>query len=243
MTRIGIVSDIHGNLPALEAVIALLLKEGVDITVSCGDLVGYGPWPGEVVSKVRDLRIVGVQGNHDAAVCGALPVDHFNAAARSAIGWIRSQLSEDEIGYLAGLPQTRIVEGMEVVHGSPRGPLWEYILDPWTAGESFRLLETDICLFGHSHIQGGFTAGGSGVETIDPRKGWIELLPGDRYLVNPGSVGQPRDGDPRAACAIIDLEKNKVFYHRVPYDISATQREIIRVGLPRELADRLSMGR
>jgi len=241
MTRVGVVSDIHGNLPALEAVIAALRKEKVDRIVSCGDLVGYGPWPREVISRVRELGVTGVQGNHDAAVCGVLPADHFTAAARRAIDWIRDLLGRDELEYLAGLPQTRTVEGMSVVHGSLRGPLWEYILDPWTAGESLRLLETQIGLFGHSHIQGGFADGG--VEPIDPRRGEMDLLPGVRYLINPGSVGQPRDGDPRAAYAIVDLEKKNVIYRRVPYDISATQREIRRVGLPRDLADRLSLGR
>ncbi len=243
MTRVGLVSDIHGNLPALDAVIAALRREKVDRIVSCGDLVGYGPWPREVISRIQGLGVTGVQGNHDAAACGALPADHFTAAARRAIDWIRTRLDRDELGYLAGLPQTRTVEGMSVVHGSLRGPLWEYILDPWTAGESFRLLETQIGLFGHSHIQGGFIDGGGGVEPIDPRRGEVDLLPGVRYLINPGSVGQPRDGDPRAAYAIIDLDEEMIIYRRVPYDISATQREIRRVGLPRELADRLSLGR
>ncbi len=243
MTRIGVISDIHGNLPALDTVLTALRADKVDSIVSCGDLVGYGPWPGEVIARVRALTVPSVQGNHDAAVCGALPTNHFTAAAREAIDWIRARLTPEDVGFLARLPHTMTVAGMTVVHGSLRGPLWEYILDPWTAGESFRLLETDVGLFGHSHIQGGFVASGDKVELIDPRRGEIELLPGLRYLINPGSVGQPRDGDPRAAYAIVDLDQKKVIYRRVSYDITAIQREIRRVGLPRELADRLSVGR
>ncbi|MCD6141828.1 metallophosphoesterase [Candidatus Acetothermia bacterium] len=242
MTRIGIISDIHGNLPALEAVLSALNAEGAETVIFCGDLVGYGPWPGEVIARMQGSSI-GVQGNHDAAACGALPTNHFTPAARAAIDWIRSRLSAADIAYLSSLPLTREVEGMTVVHGSPRGPLWEYILDPWTAAESLSLLSTDINLFGHSHIQGGFVADGEKVEPIDPRAGTIELVPGLRYLINPGSVGQPRDGDPRAAYAILDLKQGTIAYHRISYDISAVQREIIRVGLPRELADRLSVGR
>lgn len=243
MTRIGVISDIHGNLPALDAVLAALQADGVNQIVSCGDIVGYGPWPGEVIARVRAGSIPSVQGNHDAAVCGVLPTDHFTAAARVAIEWINARLMQDDVAFLARLPQTVTIAGMTSVHGSLRGPLWEYILDPWTAGESFRLLTTAIGLFGHSHIQGGFAAAGAQVKPIDPRMGELKLISGVRYLINPGSVGQPRDGDPRAAYAIVDLDKNKVIYRRVAYDIAATQQEINRVGLPRELADRLSVGR
>ncbi len=243
MTRIGVISDVHGNLPALDTVLAALHAAGVDQIVSCGDLVGYGPWPREVIARVRALNITSVQGNHDAAAGGVLPTDHFTAAARAAIEWIKARLTPADIAFLAALPLTTVVAGMTVVHGSLRGPLWEYILDSWTAGESFRRLETDVGLFGHSHIQGGFAAAGNKVDTIDPRVGEVDLIPGVRYLINPGSVGQPRDGDPRAAYAIIDLDNRKVIYRRITYDIATTQREINRVGLPRELADRLSVGR
>jgi len=243
MTRIGLISDIHGNLPALERVVAALKQEGVDGVISCGDLVGYGPWPREVIELVRRLGWKSVQGNHDAATCGTLPTGHFNYLARRAIEWGQARLSPDDVSFLAGLPQTVTVEGMTVVHGSLRGPLWEYILDSWTAGESFRRLAGKIALFGHSHIQGGFVEESGKVRPIDPRIEELPLRPENRYLINPGSVGQPRDGDPRAAYAIIDLEERKVIYRRISYDISATQREIERVGLPPELGERLSIGR
>ncbi len=243
MTRIGVIADVHGNLPALDTVLAALNAVGVDQIVSCGDIVGYGPWPREVIARLRAVNVPSVQGNHDAAAGGVLPTDHFTAAARAAIDWIKARLTPEDGAFLAALPLTTVIAGMTVVHGSMRGPLWEYILDSWTAGESFRRLETDIGLFGHSHIQGGFTAAGSKVDTIDPRTGEIDIIPGMRYLINPGSVGQPRDGDPRAAYAIIDLDVPKVSYRRIAYDITTTQREINRVGLPRELADRLSVGR
>lgn len=243
MSHIGVLSDIHGNLPALEAVLTAFEEEEVERIVCCGDLVGYGPWPGAVIACLHEIEALSIQGNHDAAACGRLPLDYFNRAARFAIEWTRSTLSSEEVAYLEGLPPSHTEDGLVMVHGSLRGPLWEYILDRFAAGESFALLDRPLGLFGHSHIQGGFALLEEGIVTIDPTEGEVDLRPGARYLINPGSVGQPRDGDPRAAYALMDLNRGKFLFKRVPYDIEVMMREVLRAGLPRELAERLRMGR
>jgi predicted phosphodiesterase len=243
MTRIGVLSDIHGNLPALEVVLAALAVEGVDRIVCCGDLVGYGPCPGGVIDRLREVGALCVQGNHDATTAEAFPLDWFNTAAGAVIEWTRSVLSQGQIAYLKGLPQTHTEERFVLVHGSLRGPLWEYMRNAFVAGESFPLFDRPLGLFGHSHIQGGFIQEGERVSSLDPTDGTIDLLPGARYLINPGSVGQPRDGDPRAAYAIVDLQEGRVRFKRVRYDVDLVTREIRRAGLPREFAERLAIGR
>ena len=243
MSRIGVVSDIHGNLPALEAVLTALGKEGVRRILCCGDLVGYGPWPGPVLARLREFGVLCIQGNHDAAVCKALPLDHFHHAAQFVVEWTRSVLSLEEMDYLKGLSQSHAEDRLVMVHGSLRGPLWEYILDRWVAGESFALLDRPLGLFGHSHIQGGFIQLKGRIVPIDPTEGEVSLLSGARYLINPGSVGQPRDGDPRAAYALLDLDQRKVLFKRISYDIESVMHQILEAGLPREFAERLVVGR
>jgi predicted phosphodiesterase len=242
MTRLGIVSDIHGNLPALEAVLAALETQRVDRIVCCGDLVGYGPWPSEVIARLRSLDAHSVRGNHDAASASLLSTDYLNPAAAAAIAWTKTVLDPDDIAALAALPLTRDEEGMTVVHGSLRGPLWEYMHDAFVAGESFARLEGRVGLFGHTHIPGGFATDGRTMRALRPAPE-VALEGTARYLLNPGSVGQPRDGDPRAAFAVFDLEADRIAFHRVAYDTEKTAREILRVGLPAPLAARLSQGR
>jgi len=246
MTRIGLISDVHANLPALEAVLDGLAKRGVERIVCCGDLVDYAPWPIEVIARLREMDVVSVQGNHDAAAAGVFPIDGFAEEARATVDWTRAILSSNEMRFLAGLEQTHTEEDFVMVHGSLRGPLWEYVRDPFVAGECFALLARPLGFFGHSHIQGGFMRVSGQVKGIDPQKE-LHILPGGKYLVNPGSVGQPRDGDPRAAYAVIDLDHDRnlgrVTFERVSYDIAAVMRAIDRTGLPHWLAQRLEVGR
>lgn len=246
MMRIGLISDVHANLPALEAVLDALSSRGVERILCCGDLVDYGPWPIEVISRLREIDVLSVQGNHDAAAAGVFPTDGFTEDARVTADWTRTILSSNETRFLAGLKQTHTEEDFVMVHGSLRGPLWEYIRDPFVAGESFALLVRPLGFFGHSHIQGGFERVSGQVKVIDPHA-VLDILPGRKYLVNPGSVGQPRDGDPRAAYAVIDLDHDRslerVTFERVSYDIAAVMRAIDRAGLPHWLAQRLEVGR
>ncbi len=243
MARIGVLSDIHGNLPALNAVLAALLADGVDRIVCCGDLVGYGPWPGEVIAHVRDAGMLCVQGNHDAATAEIFPGEWFNPAVGSVIEWTRAIIPCKMLSYLKELPQTVTEERFVLVHGSLRGPLWEYVRDTFTAGENFPLFKSPLCLFGHTHIQGGFVLREGRISSLKPARGPIDLLLHAQYLINPGSVGQPRDGDPRAAYATVDLQHGSVRFHRVAYDIDLVMREIKRAGLPHRFADRLARGR
>ena len=244
MTRIGVISDVHANLPALEAVLGTLSRRGVERIVCCGDLVDYAPWPIEVISRLREKDVLCVQGNHDAAAAGVFPIDGFAEEARVTVDWTRAIISTGEKRFLAGLEMVHTEEDFVVVHGSLRGPLWEYVRDPFVAGESFSLLEKPLGLFGHSHIQGGFMLVSGQVTPIDPHAR-LNISPGAKYLINPGSVGQPRDGDPRAAYAVIDLDNRRgsVTFERVSYDIGAVMRAIDRAGLPHWLAQRLEVGR
>ncbi len=243
MSRIGLLSDIHGNLPALDAVLAALAKETIDRIVCCGDIVGYGPWPGEVLTRLRAADALCVQGNHDAATASRLPLDYFTVAARTVIECTQTVLPPEQVAYLRDLPQTRAEHRFVVVHGSLRGPLWEYLRDAFVAGETFSLLDRPFGFFGHSHIQGGFVDLDGRVIALDHTPDPINLLPTGRYLINPGSVGQPRDGDPRAAYAIIDFTERKALFKRVPYDIQATMQGILHAGLPPQFAERLQRGR
>ena len=244
MTRIGLVSDVHANLPALEAVLGALFKWGVERIVCCGDLVDYAPWPIEVIARLREKEVLCVQGNHDAAAAGVFPIDGFAEEARATVDWTRAILSRNETEFLAGLEQIHTEEEFVVVHGSLRGPLWEYVRDSFVAGESFPLLERSVGFFGHSHIQGGFMSVSGKVRAVDPHSK-LEILPDAKYLINPGSVGQPRDGDPRAAYAVVDLDHGcgSVSFERVSYDIGSVVRAIDRAGLPHWLGERLEVGR
>ena len=244
MMHIGLISDIHANLPALEAVEAALAKRGVERIICCGDLVDYAPWPIEVISRLRKMNVTSVQGNHDAAAAGIFPTDGFAEGARATVDWTRAVLSPIETAYLAELEQIHAEEEFVVVHGSLRGPLWEYVRDTFVAGESFSSLTHQLCFFGHSHIQGGYMSLSGDVKPIDPHTR-LAILPEAKYLINPGSVGQPRDGDPRAAYAVIDLDHGhgNVSFERVSYDISSVARAINRAGLPHWLGERLVIGR
>jgi predicted phosphodiesterase len=245
--RYLILSDVHGNWQALEAVVHD--SEGRhDRTLCCGDLVGYGADPNAVVDWVRTNCDVVVRGNHDRACTGLDDLEWFNPVARSAAVWTQQALSPENAKYTADLPRGPVViEHFQVVHGSPFDED-EYVLAADEAGQAFGYLECRLAFFGHTHVQGGFIWNHSRVETIPrvaPRseRQLLEIDPDCAYMVNPGSVGQPRDGDPRAAYVLYDSDARILAYHRVEYDVALAQRKIREAGLPPILADRLSVGR
>ena len=246
--RYLILSDIHANLTALDA--ALAAADGRwDRTACLGDLVGYGPQPNEVVERIRSLGGVTIRGNHDKAVSGLVDADDFNPLARSATVWTRDQLHPANLQYLESLPKGPLtIDGFSILHGALHDED-EYVFGPTQALEGLLEATSPVSFFGHTHIQGGFTLKGDQVIVLHPKPSpgnRFSLLPidsGTTYLVNPGSVGQPRDGDPRAAFAIADLERHTVELWRVSYDIEDVQNRMIQAGLPEPLILRLSFGR
>ncbi len=240
--RTLIVSDVHSNLTALDAVLAAAEADGPLDSVWClGDIVGYGPWPLETVRRIRSLNAVCIQGNHDAGAIGRISLDTFNHAARDACRWNGAQLDEDARSFLQGLPDTVTVEGFTLVHGTPRDPLWEYLTGYGDAVEALEHVDTRDVLVGHTHYQFAFEAG-RGARLPGP-DGLTVTRDGGRLVVNPGSVGQPRDHDPQAAYAVYDSETDMLTLCRAAYDIAATQRAMEQVGLPEPLISRLSVGR
>jgi predicted phosphodiesterase len=241
--RYAILGDIHSNLTALEAVLADLEKQGGAGEVWClGDIVGYGPDPHECLEIVRSHCSLCVAGNHDLAAIGKLDISTFNQDAANAARWSGRQLNEDEIRFLAGLP-LKIEQGdFTLVHGSPREPVWEYILCAREAEENLACFKTRYCLIGHSHMSLYFKSDEI-CSSGRPRAGALLQLLNYRYIINPGGVGQPRDSDPRAAYAIYDSEAATLVFHRVSYDIIEVQRRMQQAGLPLRLIERLSYGR
>ena len=246
--RALIVSDIHSNLQAFDAVLAdAETVGGYDVVWFLGDLVGYGADPGACIERLRGLPHTGIAGNHDHAVTGKLNPDLFNGAARAAALWTAQQLSDDQMAYLADLPEVRHEGRFTQVHGSLRDPVMEYLISEPAALATFSLMETPFCLVGHSHYPLVWTEenGRAGVELLDPSAP-VPLDPARRMIVNPGSVGQPRDGNWRASYQIYDSEAGGpagVLYHRrVEYDLAGAQNGILSAGLPESLAIRLGNG-
>jgi len=238
--RICLVSDIHSNLVALDAVLASAGE--VDAVWHLGDVVGYGPDPDGVVARLREQAAVGVRGNHDAAAVGGSEIDWFNPEARRAMEWTRGAINDDTRAWLSALPERRSEAGCELVHGSPREPLWEYVTSLPVAKDNLALLTTRIGLHGHTHVPAAWVEDGTRVELVRARPGKRLELAGRRALLNPGSVGQPRDGDPDASFAILDLDADTIEWRRVPYDIAAVQAAMRSVGLPSSLVSRLQAG-
>lgn len=246
--RYLVLSDIHGNLPALTAVIAACPPSTYDRLIVLGDLVGYGADPGPVIDRIRHLAPhVAVRGNHDKAVCGLMSVDTFNSHARDAALWTRTQLSEAHLRYLRDLPAGPLLvdDGLEIWHGSPADED-EYLVWIDDIRDAAALGRRPLCLFGHTHVQGAYGSG-EGRPEVTAGEGWqrttLQVSPSDQWLVNPGSVGQPRDGDSRAAYAIVDMAAGTVALMRQVYDIGEAQRRIRDAGLPDLLATRLGDGR
>jgi diadenosine tetraphosphatase ApaH/serine/threonine PP2A family protein phosphatase len=242
--RLAVLSDIHANLVALDAVLADLAGLApVDEVWTCGDNVGYGPQPNEVVARLRERNARAVMGNHDGAAVGTVDVAWFNDAAAAAIRWTSDVLSAESRDYLAGLPE-RLVDGqITAVHASPRDPIWEYITSPAVAAASLGAFDTPICLFGHTHFPVSYIQDDDGVREMVGTAGPAIPLPGGRLMLNPGSVGQPRDGDPDSSYLVLDLDARTVEFRRVAYDIAATQALMRAADLPAWLVERLSHGR
>jgi predicted phosphodiesterase len=246
--RLLVFSDVHANLTALEAVIEACAGRW-ERAVCLGDVVGYGPDPNEVVERVRSLVSAIVRGNHDKAVSGISDLEDFNPVARAAVEWTRSRLLPENLRYLRSLPQGPIeIDRAACVHGAVEDED-EYVFAGNQALNSLLASPRPITFFGHTHMQGGFSYDGTTVAAVElsPKAGTspavITLDSKTRYLLNPGSVGQPRDGDPRAAFAIADLEKRRVEFWRTPYDISAVQDRMEQAGAAEALVLRLAFGR
>ena len=238
--RVAVLSDIHANLVALDAVLATL--GSVDAVWHLGDVVGYGPDPDGVVERLRGLAAVGVAGNHDLAAVGGDQIAWFNPDARAAMEWTRRRIAAETKRWLADLPARHRVADFSLVHGSERDPVWEYVTSVPVARANLAVLETRFGLHGHTHLPMAWAERDGRVEAISPGPDSTFQLTADRALLNPGSVGQPRDGDPTAGYLLIDDEANVCTWRRVPYDIEAVQAAMLEAGLPRRLADRLGFG-
>ncbi len=247
--RYLILSDIHSNLEAYES--CLEAARGLYETILClGDLAGYGPDPNAIVERVCGAAAAIIRGNHDKACAGITDAEDFNPLARLATRWTRGQLTPENLARLRDLVEGPLsVDGFELVHGSPRDED-EYIIDPLDALPAIEDASSPIVFFGHTHVQGGFLMGpGYRLEPILAESAsdgcvlTLQLKGGSRYLLNPGSVGQPRDRDWRAAFAIIDSDRRQVEYYRTRYDVTATQMKMEKAGLPEPLITRLQFGR
>jgi diadenosine tetraphosphatase ApaH/serine/threonine PP2A family protein phosphatase len=245
--RAAVLSDIHSNRHALETVLAEVDEAGVDQIWCLGDMVGYGAEPDACTALVRERCNTCLVGNHDLALLGALDISTFSEAAAAAVEWTRKNVSDETLEFLGSLEPTASQNGVGLFHASPRDPIWEYVLSTDQAEAGFEAQEERVGLIGHSHIalffvrapgvRPGHTQGAQAADGAE-----IEIAEGD-WLLNPGSVGQPRDGDPRAAWLELDTEQWLAQYHRVPYDIEGAATAILDAGLPNVLAERLQVGR
>jgi predicted phosphodiesterase len=240
--RVAVISDIHSNLHALEAVLADVDRESVDEVWCLGDVVGYGPRPNECCDLVRDRAQLSLCGNHDLAVIGMLGVREFAGDAGAAVRWTDGVLGDGERAWLASLEPGGKRDGVDLFHASARDPIWEYVLSEQAALASLEVTEAPLVLVGHSHV--ALALGWDGNEVVGglaPAGTSVELA-GSRWLLNPGSVGQPRDGDARAAWLLVDTEAGTGTYRRVEYPVARTQEEIRSEKLPETLASRLAHG-
>jgi predicted phosphodiesterase len=241
--RAAVLSDIHGNLPALEVVLAAIEAERPDVVWCLGDLVGYGPWPNEVTALVRERADLCLVGNHDLAALDAVGVgvEEFNPEAAAAALWTRDELTHETRAFLETLSPQAARDGTGLYHASPRDPVWEYVLSGEVAAGAFETVSDSLILVGHSHVALEFTLDDERLSGEVARAG-TELELTARHLLNPGSVGQPRDGDRRAGWLMLDLDGRRARFERLDYDVRRTQDEMRRRGLPRPLADRLAVG-
>ncbi|MBS1888359.1 MAG: metallophosphoesterase family protein [Actinobacteria bacterium] len=246
--RVGVISDVHANLPALEAVLESIEGVGPEEVWCLGDVVGYGAQPDACAALVRDRCAFSLNGNHDLAVTGEIDAGTFSETARAAVDWTRGHASAMTLEFLTGLAPQGERAGFGLFHASPRDPIWEYVLSIDQAEAGLDAQQQRICLIGHSHVALFFTRPPSsgrrrfatGAQAGEGDE--IELDEGE-WLLNPGSVGQPRDGDPRAAWLELDTEARTARWHRVPYDTVAAGAVILEAGLPPALAERLQIGR
>lgn len=244
--RYAVLSDVHANLEALTAVLADAAAEGAETVLCLGDLVGYGADPVPCVETLAPRAASLVAGNHEYGAAGLMDLEWFNPVAHAAILWTRDRLSEDTSRFLSALPLSATVGDACLVHASPRHPEeWDYLLSAEDGFEVFGEFPTRLCFIGHSHRPGVWSVGFDGPTFVPTFPAWptpVRLEDGRRYLINVGSVGQPRDRDPRAAYALWDRDRREVTIRRVDYDHRAAAAKIIAAGLPRMLADRLARG-
>ncbi|PID85168.1 MAG: phosphatase [Chloroflexi bacterium] len=240
--RVLVISDIHANLAAFEAVLEDAKGEW-DIIWCLGDLVGYGPDPNECVALLQEHEHISLSGNHDWAALGKLDTESFNREAQIAIRWTQQAISQETYDYLAKLPPKMKKGPYSLFHASPRHPVWEYILDAYTAAINFDHFETSYCLVGHTHVPVIYAElDDNTVQIMPPEYGRPLQLDSTRVIINPGSVGQPRDSDPRAAYAFLEIEKRTFEHRRVEYPVSVTQDRMRQYGIPPRLIRRLAYG-
>ena len=234
---IAIISDIHGNLEALEKVIQYISENDIDELICLGDIVGYGPNPNECVDLVRKNAKHSIMGNHDYAAIGLADISYFNDYAKISTYWTREKMTEENFNYIKDLPFEVNNEKYTAVHASPVNPsLWQYILSESEAKKQFKAFDQNLCFIGHSHVPITFW------NNHYTRDDYIKLEQDYQYIVNVGSVGQPRDGDPRSCFVIYDMQENSVRYVRLDYEIQKTYNKITTAGLPIFLAERLLKG-
>jgi diadenosine tetraphosphatase ApaH/serine/threonine PP2A family protein phosphatase len=242
-SRVAVISDVHANWHALEAVLEAVNAERPDELWCLGDLVGYGPRPNPCCATVQERTVLCLAGNHDLGVLGQLDLEEFAPDAVASAEWTRGVLQPEARSFLESLSPTAEREGVGLFHASPRDPVWEYVLSLEAVEASFELTRSPLILVGHSHVPlavalaDGALAGGHAPEGTE-----AELAPDARLLLNPGSVGQPRDGDPRAAWLLLDFDARRASFRRVAYPVERTQEEIRERGLPDALAERLARG-
>ena len=241
--RIALLSDVHGNRPAFEAVLGEIEDADVEEVWCLGDLVGYGAEPDECVALARERCDVCLAGNHDLVVTGDIPLSDFSPSAAAAARWTQETISPESLAFLRSLEPSDPDRELGLYHGSPRDPVWEYVLSSWQADECLDLTDARICAVGHSHVALWFH------RDSDGKLGGAQAAAGEErdlslgeWLINPGGVGQPRDNDPRAAWLLLDTGSWAVTWKRVEYPIDEAARAIAEAGLPRELADRLYSG-
>ena len=241
--RCAIIADIHANLSAFTAVLAdIERKGGVDELWCLGDIVGYGPDPCQCIELLQRYNHICVAGNHDRAAIGMISLSYFNPMAADACRWTMKQLSQDDVRYLENLPLTVDKGDFLIVHGSPAEPVMEYVISTSIAARNFSHFQSPYCLVGHTHVPAAFKEENGTCKAIRLSPGVGLVLGAGRMIVNPGAVGQPRDGDPQAAYAIYDSESRILRPYRLAYDISATQDRMMQAGLPIHLATRLAAG-
>ncbi len=238
MSKIAIFSDVHANLAALDAVLADASTQGVERYACLGDVVGYGPRPAECVTKIQDMECICIKGNHDEYISYDDELNNFNNLAREALIWTKSQLSSPQKEWLASLPYTRRLGRQMLVHASMENPsAWEYVRNSFDASIAIKYQTTQMCFSGHTHVPVVFEMIGGKVHVRHDEV--VTIDPANKYLINVGSVGQPRDGDPLACYVVFDRLERTLTFRRVAYDVESVAQEILNAGLPEKLANRL----
>jgi predicted phosphodiesterase len=241
--QVAVISDVHANLHALEAVLAAIERQRPDAVWCLGDTVGYGPQPSRCCGLVEERADLSLVGNHDLGALGTLPLDDFQPDAAEVARWTGTMLDAGSRHWLESLQPEALMDGAALYHASPRDPVWEYVLTPDAVDYALEQAPRPIVLVGHSHVAMAVTRNDGRLEGgLVPEGTVLDLDTGSTWLLNPGSVGQPRDGDPRASWLLLDLDASQATYCRAEYPIAETQREIVEAGLPESLAERLEHG-